>query len=84
MVYQIRPQGVCSQMMTVELEDGKIVSMSTLGGCDGNLQGIAQLAKGRPAEEVIGLLKGIKCGFKGTSCPEQLALGLEQILAEGK
>ena len=84
MVYQIRPQGVCSQMMTVEVEDGKILSMSTLGGCDGNLKGIAQLAKGRPAEEVIGLLKGIKCGFKETSCPEQLALGLEQILAQGK
>lgn len=84
MVYQIRPQGVCSQMMTVEVEDGMIVSMSTLGGCDGNLQGIAQLAKGRPAAEVASLLKGVKCGAKGTSCPEQLALGLEQILAEGK
>ena len=81
MEYQFRPEGVCSQMMTVNIEDGMLVSLSTLAGCSGNLQGIAQLAKGRPVTEVIELLKGVKCGTKATSCPEQLALGLEKILA---
>lgn len=83
MVYQIRPQGVCSQMMTVEVEDGVVLRMEVMGGCDGNLQGISQLVKGRPAEEVVRLLKGIRCGYKDTSCPDQLAQGLEKILAQG-
>lgn len=85
MVYQIRPQGVCSQLMTVELdENGVVTHMEVLGGCNGNLQGISQLVKGRPAGEVVSLLRGIRCGFKDTSCPDQLAQGLEKILAEGK
>lgn len=84
MVYQFRPQGVCSQLMTVEMEDGVIVRMEVLGGCSGNLQGISQLVKGRKAEEVVGLLRGIHCGAKDTSCPDQLACGLEKILAESK
>lgn len=83
MVYQIRPQGVCSQLMTVEVEDGVVLRMEVMGGCDGNLQGISQLVKGRPAEEVVRLLKGIHCGYKDTSCPDQLAQGLEKILAQG-
>lgn len=83
MVYQIRPQGVCSQLMTVEVEDGVVLRMEVMGGCDGNLQGISQLVKGRPAEEVVRLLKGIRCGYKDTSCPDQLAQGLERILAQG-
>lgn len=83
MVYQIRPQGVCSQLMTVEVEDGVVLRMEVMGGCDGNLQGISQLVKGRPAEEVVRLLKGIRCGYKDTSCPDQLAQGLEKILAQG-
>lgn len=84
MEYQFRPEGVCSQMMTVTIEDGVITALNTLGGCNGNLQGIAQLAKGRPVAEIIELLKGIKCGTKASSCPEQLALGLEKILADEK
>lgn len=83
MVYQIRPQGVCSQLMTVEVVDGVVLRMEVMGGCDGNLQGISQLVKGRPAEEVVRLLKGIRCGYKDTSCPDQLAQGLEKILAQG-
>ena len=73
------PRGVCSREMIVEAENGIITDVQVIGGCDGNLKGIAQLAKGRPAEEVIGLLKGIKCGFKPTSCPDQLALALEEM-----
>ena len=84
MEYQFRPEGVCSQMMTVTIEDGVITALNTRGGCNGNLQGIAQLAKGRPVAEIIELLKGIKCGTKASSCPEQLALGLEKILADEK
>ncbi|MBR2929223.1 MAG: TIGR03905 family TSCPD domain-containing protein [Oscillospiraceae bacterium] len=84
MKYQFRPQGVCSQMMTVDVEDGIVRELQVMGGCDGNLQGIAQLVRGRKAEDVIELLGGIRCGFKETSCPDQLARGLAAILAESK
>lgn len=84
MVYQFRPQGVCSQLMTVEVENGMVQRMEVLGGCDGNLQGISQLVKGRTVEDVVGLLRGIRCGGKDTSCPDQLARGLEKVLAESK
>lgn len=84
MVYQFRPQGVCSQMMTVDVEDGIVREMKVMGGCDGNLQGISQLVRGRKAEDVIELLSGIRCGFKETSCPDQLARGLAAILEQSK
>ena len=85
MKYTYTPRGVCSRRMTVELDDAHVIEKVTVeGGCSGNLQGIAQLAKGRPVAEIIELLKGIKCGAKASSCPEQLALGLEKILAEEK
>ncbi|MGM9662951.1 MAG: TIGR03905 family TSCPD domain-containing protein [Oscillospiraceae bacterium] len=84
MVYQFRPQGVCSQVMSVDLEDGVIRELQVLGGCSGNLQGIAQLVRGKRAEEVVGLLRGIRCGAKDTSCPDQLARGLENILRQEK
>ena len=56
--------------------------MRVLGGCSGNLQGISALVKGMPAEEAIKRLKGIRCGFKDTSCPDQFARNLEQVLAK--
>lgn len=84
MKYQFRPQGVCSQMMTVDVEDGIVRELQVMGGCDGNLQGIAQLVRGRKAEDVIELLGGIRCGFKETSCPDQLARGLAAILEQSK
>ncbi|MGM9618605.1 MAG: TIGR03905 family TSCPD domain-containing protein [Oscillospiraceae bacterium] len=84
MVYQFHPEGVCSQMMNIDLEDGVIRELQVLGGCSGNLQGIAQLVRGKKAEEVIGLLRGIRCGYKDTSCPDQLARGLEEILRQEK
>ena len=81
MTYQFRPQGVCSREMTVEVdENGVIQSMEVLGGCSGNLQGIASLVKGMPAREAIERLKGIRCGFKDTSCPDQFARNLEAAL----
>ena len=83
MTYKFAPQGVCSRAMTVEIdEEGYIQSLSVDAGCDGNLQGISALVKGMKAEEAVRRLKGIRCGFKPTSCPDQLACGLEKILAE--
>lgn len=81
MTHSFRPQGVCAREMHVELdEQGVIRSLNVVGGCSGNLQGIAALVKDMPAEEAIKRLRGIRCGFKATSCPDQLAKGLAKIL----
>ena len=82
MTYSYRPKGVCSQRMTVELEDGIIKNAEVLGGCNGNLQGICALVRGMRAEDAIERMKGIRCGFKNTSCPDQLAKALEEALAQ--
>lgn len=86
MHYNYSPKGVCSRKIDLELEDGVITDLSFLGGCNGNLKGICALAKGKKAEEVISLVRGIDCGGKGTSCPDQLSYALEAALkaeAEG-
>ena len=82
MTYIYRPKGVCSQRMTIELEDGVIRDVQILGGCNGNLQGIAALVRGMKAEEAIERMRGIRCGFKNTSCPDQLAKALEEAMAQ--
>lgn len=82
MTYTYRPKGVCSQMMKIELEDGVIQNVQVLGGCNGNLQGISALVRGMRAEEAIERMKGIRCGFKNTSCPDQLAAALEEALGK--
>ncbi|WP_295585751.1 TIGR03905 family TSCPD domain-containing protein [uncultured Oscillibacter sp.] len=83
MTYSFRPQGVCSREMRVELSDqGIIENLEVVGGCSGNLQGISALVRGMSAQEAISRIKGIRCGGKPTSCPDQLARGLEQILAQ--
>ena len=85
MVYEFRPRGVCSQQMRVELDDPQIIqSLEVLGGCSGNLQGISALVQGMKAEDAIQRLRGIRCGFKSTSCPDQLAQGLENILKQAQ
>ena len=85
MVVEFRPRGVCSQLMRVELDEDQVIrKMEVMGGCSGNLQGIASLVKGMPAEEAIKRLKGIHCGFKPTSCPDQFARNLEKAMAEAK
>ena len=76
---QYRPQGVCSQAIDVEVEDGIIKYVAFTGGCNGNLQGISSLVTGMKIEDAISKLKGIKCGYKNTSCPDQLACALTQI-----
>lgn len=83
MIYKFRPQGVCSQEMKVDVDDaGVIRSLEVYGGCSGNLQGISALVKGMKAEEAIERLKGIRCGFKSTSCPDQFAKGLEKAMSK--
>lgn len=74
---EFRPRGVCSQRMNIQVEDGIVRSLKVMGGCNGNLQGISRLVEGMPVEEVIKRLDGIKCGFKNTSCPDQLAQALK-------
>ena len=76
-----KTQGTCSQYIDFELEDGKIKNVVFTGGCNGNLKGIGALVEGMDANEAIQRLSGIKCGFKSTSCPDQLAKALEAALA---
>lgn len=80
MTINYRPRGVCSQQMQIEVEDGVIRSFQVLGGCSGNLQGISRLVEGMSVDEAIRRLDGIRCGFKPTSCPDQLAQALKQAV----
>ena len=72
--------GTCSKQIDFDVEDNKVYNVKFLGGCNGNLQGIAALVEGQDIDTVIEKVKGIKCGFKETSCPDQLAKGLKLIL----
>lgn len=74
------PKGVCSNAIDIDVNNGIIEAVSFTGGCNGNLQGISRLVKGMKIEDAIERLKGIKCGFKSTSCPDQLAQALESIM----
>lgn len=80
MKYQYSPQGVCSRVIEFEIEDGRIGQVSFVGGCPGNLQGIAALIKGMEVQEAISRLEGIRCRDKATSCPDQLAAALRSAL----
>lgn len=77
MTYEYTPKGVCSRKMIIEIDDGIVTDVQIMGGCNGNLKGISSLVKGMPVDEVIKRLEGISCGFKGTSCPDQLAQALK-------
>lgn len=79
MKYTYIPKGVCSRQINLEVEDGIVTNLEVIGGCNGNLQGIAKLVQGMKVEEVIKRLKGIDCNLKGTSCPDQIARALEEI-----
>lgn len=80
MNYKYKTRGTCSSLIEIELDGDKIDSVKFYGGCDGNLKGISKLVKGMKAQDVIDLLEGTKCGFKNTSCPDQLANALKQAL----
>ena len=82
MKYTYRPKGVCSQMMEMDIEDNKLKSPKVTGGCSGNLQGIAKLVEGMDIDDVINRLDGVRCGFKSTSCPDQLAQALRHYKEE--
>ena len=75
-----RPKGVCSQLMEIDVEDGIIEKVVVKGGCSGNLQGISSLLVGMKAEDAIARMEGIRCGFKNTSCPDQLAKALKNCI----
>ena len=85
MTYTFRPRGVCSQQMQVEVDDqGVIQELQVLGGCSGNLQGISRLVVGMKATDAIERMKGISCGGKPTSCPDQLSKALEEALEKAE
>ena len=76
MQYTYKTKGTCSQMISFEINDGKVSNVQFLGGCNGNLKGIGALVEGMGVDEVISRVEGIKCGMKATSCPDQLAKAL--------
>ena len=80
MQFEYKTKGTCSQRIFFDIEDGKVYNVQYLGGCNGNLKGISALVEGKSAEEIIPLIKGLKCGFKPTSCPDQLAIALQEAL----
>lgn len=81
-MYVFKPKGVCSQLIEVELDGNTIESVKFYGGCSGNAQGVAALVKGMDVDEAISRIKGIRCGFKDTSCPDQLSIALEKAKQE--
>ncbi len=82
MKYSYKTSGVCSSKIDIEIEDGIVKSVVFTNGCNGNTQGVSALAVGMKVEDVIARLKGIKCGYKNTSCPDQLANALEAALEQ--
>ena len=76
-MFQYKTSGTCSSAITFDVKDNKLVSVQFTGGCNGNLQGISKLVEGMDIDEVISRLEGIRCGYKPTSCPDQLAAGLK-------
>lgn len=85
MEYRYRPQGVCSREFLIDIDDNDIIkSVKIVGGCAGNTAGISMLVEGMKVEDVIKKLKGIPCGPRKTSCPDQLALALEEIIESRK
>lgn len=78
MKYQ--PKGVCSRQIQFEIEDNKVKNVEFVGGCNGNLQGISRLIEGMDVQEAISRIEGIHCGYKSTSCPDQLAQALKEAV----
>ena len=79
MEYRFTPTGVCSREMIIETDEDIVKKVTIIGGCHGNTQGVSRLVEGMKIDEVIKRLKGILCGNKGTSCPDQLAKALEEM-----
>ncbi len=81
MEYIRKNKGTCARATKVVIEDGIVQDAVVVGGCDGNIKGIISLLKGMPAQEAAQRMKGITCGRKSTSCPDQLALALEEAIS---
>ena len=82
--FSYTPRGVCSRKITFDLENGIVKNVQFTSGCNGNTQGLSRLAEGMKAADVIARLKGVDCGGRGTSCPDQLANAIELALKENK
>ena len=82
MAFTYKTRGVCASTISFEINNGIISNVSFVGGCNGNLKAISRLVEGMEAEKLISLLKGNKCGFKQTSCADQLAIAIESALNE--
>ncbi|NLU52218.1 MAG: TIGR03905 family TSCPD domain-containing protein [Clostridiaceae bacterium] len=82
MTYKHRNKGTCSSFVEFDIKDGKLHNVKFTGGCNGNLQGIAALLEGMDAKEAASRLKGLQCGFKTTSCPDQLSKAIEEALLD--
>lgn len=81
---QFKTSGTCSQAINFDVVDGKVTRVSFIGGCSGNTQGVAALVEGMDIDEAIKRMEGIKCGFKSTSCPDQLAKALKGYKADNE
>lgn len=84
MKYTYRTKGTCSRSITFDVEDGVVRNVQFEGGCNGNLKGIGAIVEGMKVEDVIDKLSGIRCGFKSTSCPDQLAQALMEATHNGQ
>ncbi len=82
MQFEYKTKGTCSQHILFDIEDGKVMNVQFLGGCNGNLKGIGALVEGMNIDDVIARVDGIRCGGKETSCPDQLATALKQAKAK--
>ena len=80
MSYSYKTRGVCARAISFDIEDNIVKNIKFTGGCSGNTQGVAKLAEGLTTDEIIEKLSGIRCGFKGTSCPDQLAKAVAEAI----
>ncbi len=83
MVYSYKTSGTCSRKIDFEIENGVVKNVRFEGGCNGNLKGMSAMVEGMKAEDIISRLEGIRCGFKSTSCPDQLAKALRKAVENG-
>ena len=78
-MYEYKTSGTCSRSILFDIEDGKVKNVQFIGGCNGNLKGIAALVEGMDVDTVIERVQGVTCGMKKTSCPDQLAQALKAV-----
>ena len=82
MHYVYEPKGVCSRRISFDIENGKLHNVEYVGGCNGNLKGISKLLEGMSVDDVVERLEGTTCGFKSTSCPDQLAEAIKEAISK--